>query len=127
MWIPLLGLIFGLLIGSFLNVPIPGAYAKYLSIAVLAALDSAFGGVKSVFDEKFDAGILLTGFFTNTLLAALLAYLGDQLGVDLYLAAVFAFGVRLFQNLAIVRRELLSRWLAKRKIKKAKRDNHDQT
>ncbi|HHV34017.1 MAG TPA: small basic family protein [Syntrophomonadaceae bacterium] len=125
MWVPILGLVIGLVIGSVLNVPIPGAYAKYLSIAVLAALDSAFGGVKSIFDEKFNAAILLTGFFTNALLAALLAYLGDQLGVDLYLAAVFAFGVRLFQNLAIIRRELLSRWIDNRKIAKAKRDNHD--
>ena len=125
MWVPILGLVIGLVIGSVLNGPIPGAYAKYLSIAVLAALDSAFGGVKSIFDEKFNAAILLTGFFTNALLAALLAYLGDQLGVDLYLAAVFAFGVRLFQNLAIIRRELLSRWIDNRKIAKAKRDNHD--
>ncbi|CEO87804.1 MAG TPA: small basic family protein [Syntrophaceticus sp.] len=125
MWIPILGLLIGLIIGSALNVPIPGAYAKYLSIAVLAALDSAFGGVRSIFDERFDAAILLTGFFANALLAALLAYLGDQLGVDLYLAAVFAFGVRLFQNLAIIRRELLSRWVEKRKIARAKRDNHE--
>ena len=125
MWIPILGLLIGLLVGSALNVPIPGAYAKYLSIAVLAALDSAFGGVRSIFDERFDAAILLTGFFANALLAALLAYLGDQLGVDLYLAAVFAFGVRLFQNLAIIRRELLSRWVEKRKIARAKRDNHE--
>jgi len=125
MWIPILGLLIGLIIGSALNVPIPGAYAKYLSIAVLAALDSAFGGVRSIFDEKFDAAILLSGFFTNALLAALLAYLGDQLGVDLYLAAVFAFGVRLFQNLAIIRRELLSAWVNKRKIARAKRDNHE--
>lgn len=120
MWVPILGLVIGLLIGLVLNIPIPGIYAKYLSIAVLAGLDSAFGGVKSIFDEKFDAGILLTGFFTNTLLAALLAYLGDQLGVDLYLAAVFAFGVRLFQNLAIIRRELLARWSRKRRLAKAK-------
>ena len=125
MWIPILGLLIGLIIGSALNVPIPGAYAKYLSIAVLAALDSAFGGVRSIFDERFDAAILLTGFFANALLAALLAYLGDQLGVDLYLAAVFAFGVRLFQNLAIIRRELLSKWVEKRKIARAKRDNHE--
>lgn len=87
-----------------------------------AALDSAFGGVKAIFDEKFDATILLTGFFTNTLLAALLAYLGDQLGVDIYMAAVFAFGVRLFQNLAIIRRELVARWSNKRQIAKIKRD-----
>lgn len=125
MWVPLLGLLIGLIIGTVLNIPIPGVFAKYLSIAVLAALDSSFGGIKSIFEDKFDAAILLTGFFTNALMAALLAYLGDQLGVDLYLAAVFAFGVRLFQNLAFIRRELLSKWKEVRQQKRKKRDNHE--
>jgi len=125
MWVPIVGLLIGLFIGWALNIPIPGVYAKYLSIAVLAALDSSFGGVKSIFEEKFNAAILLTGFFSNALLAALLAYLGDQLGVDLYLAAVFAFGVRLFQNLAIIRRELLSGWAKKRQALKEKRDSDE--
>ncbi len=125
MWVPLLGLLIGLLIGTVLNIPIPGVWAKYLSIAVLAALDSAFGGIKSIFEEKFNATILLTGFFTNALMAALLAYLGDQLGVDLYLAAVFAFGVRLFQNLAIIRRELLDKMVEKRQLKRRKGDNSE--
>lgn len=125
MWVPFLGLLIGLLIGTVLNIPIPGVLVKYLSIAVLAALDSAFGGIKSIFEEKFNATILLTGFFSNTLMAALLAYLGDQLGVDLYLAAVIAFGVRLFQNLAIIRRELLDKMVEKRQLKRRKGDNNE--
>lgn len=125
MWVPFLGLLIGLLIGTVLNIPIPGVLAKYLSIAVLAALDSAFGGIKSIFEEKFNATILLTGFFSNTLMAALLAYLGDQLGVDLYLAAVIAFGVRLFHNLAIIRRELLDKMVEKRQLKRRKGDNSE--
>lgn len=125
MWVPFLGLLIGLLIGTVLNIPIPGVLAKYLSIAVLAALDSAFGGIKSIFEEKFNATILLTGFFANTLMAALLAYLGDQLGVDLYLAAVIAFGVRLFQNLAIIRRELLDKMVEKRQLKRRKGDKSE--
>jgi small basic protein len=83
-------------------------------VAVLAALDSVFGGLRSVIEDKFDGNVLLTGFFTNAMLAALLAYMGDRLGVDLYMAAVFAFGVRLFQNLAIIRREMLANWIQKR-------------
>jgi len=112
-WLPLLGLIAGLLIGSTLALSIPGAYVKYLSVAVLASLDSVFGGVRALLEEKFDGAILLSGFFTNALLAALLAYLGDRLGVDLYMAAVFAFGVRLFQNLAIIRRKVFEPWIHK--------------
>jgi small basic protein len=114
MWLPILGLLLGIGIGSTLAIPIPGIYAKYLSVAVLAALDSVFGGLRSVIEDKFDGNVLLTGFFTNAMLAALLAYMGDRLGVDLYMAAVFAFGVRLFQNLAIIRREMLANWIQKR-------------
>jgi small basic protein len=125
-WLPLLGLLIGIFIGSALYIPIPGVFAKYLSVAVLAALDSTFGGVKSIFDDRFDAAILLTGFFTNTLLAALLAYLGDQLGVDLYLAAVFAFGVRIFQNIAFIRRQLLARWIQKRHLHAAKENGNEE-
>ena len=113
MWLPLLGLLLGIGIGSTFAIPIPGIYAKYLSVAVLAALDSVFGGLRSIIEDKFDGSVLLTGFFTNALLAALLAYMGDRLGVDLYMAAVFAFGVRLFQNLAIIRREILANWMQK--------------
>ena len=113
MWLPILGLLLGIGIGSTLAIPIPGIYAKYLSVALLAALDSVFGGLRSVIEDKFDGSVLLTGFFTNALLAALLAYMGDRLGVDLYMAAVFAFGVRLFQNLAIIRREMLANWVQK--------------
>jgi small basic protein len=124
MWLPILGLLLGIGIGSALAIPIPGIYAKYLSVAVLAALDSVFGGLKSIIEDKFNGSVLLTGFFANALLAALLAYLGDRLGVDLYLAAVFAFGVRLFQNLAIIRREILANWLNKRHLS-ALGDNRD--
>jgi small basic protein len=116
MWLPILGLLLGIGIGSTLAIPIPGIYAKYLSVAVLAALDSVFGGLRSIIEDKFDGTVLLTGFFTNALLAALLAYMGDRLGVDLYLAAVFVFGVRIFQNLAIIRREMLANWMQKRHL-----------
>ena len=112
MWLPILGLLFGAIIGSAISFQIPVIYAKYMSVAVLASLDSVFGGFRAVFEDTFDGTILLTGFFTNTLLAALLAYLGDRLGVDLYLAAVFAFGVRLFQNLAAIRHHILNKTIS---------------
>lgn len=109
MWLPLVGLLAGIFIGSALSITIPMQYAKYMSVAVLAALDSVFGSLRGFLEDKFDASILLTGFFTNAVLAALLAYLGDRLGVDLFLAAIFAFGVRIFQNLAVIRRYIIDR------------------
>ncbi|WP_092487116.1 small basic family protein [Desulfoscipio geothermicus] len=111
MWLGIMltatGLLIGLLIGFNIPVILPQDYAKYMSVAALAALDSVFGGIRAAIEDKFDHGIFVTGFFSNALLAAGLTYIGDRLGIDLYLAAVVAFGVRLFQNLAIIRRHIL--------------------
>jgi small basic protein len=103
-WLPVFGLVVGVALGLITHVAIPVAFSSYLSIAILAALDTVLGGIRASLEKSFDGAVFLTGFFTNTLVAALLAYIGNQLGVDLYLAAVVAFGVRLFQNIAAIRR-----------------------
>jgi len=103
-------LVFGIFIGFQIPIAIPLVLTKYVSVAILAAMDSVFGGIRSYMDDAFDNNVFLTGFFTNALLAAGLAYLGDRLAVDLYLAAVVAFGVRIFENLAIIRRYLIKKW-----------------
>ncbi|WP_088105008.1 small basic family protein [Halalkalibacter urbisdiaboli] len=114
MWLPILGLLVGIILGVMTEFRVPAEYSSYLSIAVLAALDTLFGGVRAHLQETFDSNVFVTGFFFNILLAAGLAFLGVHLGVDLYLAAIFAFGVRLFNNIAVIRRLILSRWEAKR-------------
>ncbi|UCZ51820.1 small basic family protein [Bacillus shivajii] len=111
MWLPIIGLFIGILLGLFSEFRIPDEYSSYLSIAVLAALDTLFGGIRAHMEKVFNEKVFLTGFFTNIILAAGLAFLGVHLGVDLYLAAVFAFGVRLFHNIAVIRRILLNRWM----------------
>jgi small basic protein len=108
-WLPVLGLIIGVGIGLVTKVHVPDAYSSYLSISILAALDTVFGGVRASLEKSFDGTVFITGFFSNILVAALLAYIGVQLGVDLYLAAVVAFGVRLFQNIAVIRRIAFNR------------------
>jgi len=114
--LPILGLIIGILIGVFfIPINIPQQYSNYVAVAILAALDSVFGGIAANVQGKFRMNIFLSGFFGNALLAAGLAYIGDQLGIPIYLAAVFAFGNRLFLNFAIIRRYILS--------KAAKEDN----
>lgn len=110
MWLPLLGLIIGVVLGLLTDIKIPEEYANYLSIAVLAALDTLFGGIRAHLQNTYDEKVFVSGFFFNILLAASLAFLGVHLGVDLYLAAVFAFGIRLFQNIAVIRRIILTRW-----------------
>lgn len=103
-------LLIGLIIGYHMPVLLPVVYAKYMSIAVLAALDSVLGGIRAYMEDAFDNAIFISGFITNSLLAAGLAYIGDRLGVELYLAAIVVFGVRLFQNLGIIRRYLMKKY-----------------
>ena len=110
MWLPLIGLILGILLGQAFGLTIPPTYVKYMGVSVLAALDSVFGGIRAQLEGKYDNAILVTGFFTNIILAGVLTYIGDRIGVDLYYGAVFAFGVRLFQNLGHIRRELLKKF-----------------
>ncbi|OIU72305.1 small basic family protein [Rossellomorea aquimaris] len=110
MWLPVLGLLVGVILGLLTDIRIPDEYSNYLSIAVLAALDTLFGGIRAHLQNIYDEKVFVSGFFFNILLAASLAFLGVHLGVDLYLAAVFAFGVRLFQNIAVIRRILISNW-----------------
>ena len=118
MWLPFLGLTLGIVLGSVFTFKIPIIFAKYLSVAVLASMDSVLGGFKGILEDKFDGAILLSGFFINALMAALLAYIGDKMGVDLYYAAIFAFGVRIFNNLAVIRRHLFAPFSkSKREVK----------
>ncbi|MGM0972472.1 MAG: small basic family protein [Bacillota bacterium] len=110
MLLPVLGLIIGVILGLMTDIKVPDEYSNYLSIAVLAALDTLFGGIRAQLQNIYDEKVFVSGFFFNILLAASLAFLGVHLGVDLYLAAVFAFGVRLFQNIAVIRRILIAKW-----------------
>ena len=105
----LIGCIAGALIG--MNAPmISYTYSSYLAIAVVAALDSVFGGITSVINKKFDLKIFITGFFGNAILAILLTILGQKLNVDIYLAAIVVFVGRMFVNLAIIRRYYVDKW-----------------
>lgn len=107
MVVAILGVAVGLYLGFKLPVTFPPVYARYLSIAVLATLDSAFGGIRASLQNRFDNTIFVTGFFSNAILAAGFTYLGDRIGVELYNAAVFALGFRIFQNLGLTRFLLL--------------------
>ena len=106
--------ILGAIVG--LNAPmISYTYSSYLAIAIIAALDSVFGGIASVINKRFDMKIFISGFFGNAILAMLLTYLGQRLNVDIYLAAIFVFVSRMFNNLGIIRRHYLEKFKEKGK------------
>jgi len=114
--LPFLGLAVGFAIVYYIPFTIEGNYADYLAVATLAGLDAIFGGVRAGIEGKFHDDIFISGFAVNTLLAAGLAYLGDQIGVNLFLAAVVALGGRVFLNLSLIRRY----WLTQTAMSKRK-------
>ena len=106
--IELVGLIVGLVIGCFLPWHVPSQYSLYVATGLLAALDSALGGMNARIKKSFNLSIFLSGFFGNAIIAVFLTWLGNKMGIPLYLAAVVVFGTRMFQNFAEIRRELLT-------------------
>lgn len=107
MWLPVLGLITGVIVGIVAGFSVPIEYARYVGMAILAGIDAVIGGARASMEAHFDGRIFLSGFAGNVALAALLTYLADRLGVELYMAAIVAFGVRIFNNLAVIRRHWL--------------------
>ena len=104
--------VLGIVLG--MNLPtISYSYSGYLAIAIVAALDSVFGGINSLLNKKFDIRIFVSGFFGNAILAMLLTYLGEKLNVDIYLAAVIVFVGRIFTNMSIIRRYYIDKWSKK--------------
>lgn len=116
-----IGIILGCLIGVILGVNAPiisYTYSGYLAIAIIAALDSIFGGISSTLKGNFDFKVFVSGFFGNAILSMLLTYLGDKLNVDIYLAAIVVFVNRMFLNLTIIRKYYIEKiWSDKKENK----------
>jgi small basic protein len=95
-------------VGFLLQPSVPVSLAPYLPVAVVAALDAVFGGMRARFDGTFSDRIFLVSFLSNVVLAVFLVYMGDQLNVGdaLETAVLVVLGVRIFSNLAAVRRHL---------------------
>lgn len=100
------------------NLEIPYTFTEYIAVAILAFLDSIFGGIAANMQEKFDMVIFISGFFLNAIIAIFLVYLGQKLNVDIYLAAVIVFSSRIFTNFSIIRRIWIEGINKKRKAKK---------
>ena len=107
MWLPLLALVIGVIVGLQFSFTVPAEYARYTAVAILAALDSILGAIRAEINKAYDNRVFITGLLSNVALAIGLTFLGERLNVDLSLAAVIAFGVRMFDNVAIIRRHFL--------------------
>jgi small basic protein len=106
--IPALGLVVGIVAGLLLQPSVPVWAQPYLPIAVVAALDAVFGAVRALLDGIFDDKVFVISFLSNVIVAAFIVYLGDQLGVGSQLSTgvVVVLGIRIFSNVAAIRRHL---------------------
>jgi len=108
-WLPILAFVGGFVLVYCWHPVVPVPVTEYLPLALLAAMDAVFGGIRAGLDRKFRSDVFISGFFMNMALAVLLGFIGDQIGVELYLAAVVTLGGRVFLNLSMIRRQVLER------------------
>jgi small basic protein len=98
----------GIVLGLVFHPSVPEVIQPYLPIAVVAALDAVFGGLRAYLERIFDPKVFVVSFVFNVLVAALIVYVGDQLGVGTQLstAIIVVLGIRIFGNTAALRRRL---------------------
>ncbi len=109
--LPVVGLVVGFA-GTFLFFQdgVPAGIAPYQSVALLAGLDSVFGGIRAGMERRFRSDIFLSGFLVNMLLTVGLVWMGETIGVeDIWIAAIVTLGGRIFTNLSLIRRYLIER------------------
>jgi small basic protein len=106
--IAVLGLVVGIVLGLVLRPAVPEALDPYLPIAVVAALDAVFGGLRAYLDGIFDDKVFVISFISNVVIASGIVFLGDQLGVggQLSTGVIVVLGIRIFSNVAAIRRHL---------------------
>jgi small basic protein len=103
-----IGLIIGIALGLIFEPSVPVGMQPYLPIAVVAALDAVFGGLRAFLDGIFDDKVFVISFVSNVSIAALIVYVGDQLGVggQLSTGVIVVLGIRIFSNVAAIRRHV---------------------
>ena len=106
--IAVLGLLGGIVLGLIFKPDVPLGLEPYLPIAVVAALDAVFGALRAFLDGIFDDKVFVISFISNVLIAAMIVFLGDKLGVGAQLSTgvVVVLGIRIFSNVAAIRRHL---------------------
>ncbi|MBI5152761.1 small basic family protein [Candidatus Peregrinibacteria bacterium] len=120
----LIGILIGVVIGFQIEYSIPLAYTKYTAVVLIGVLDALFGAIRAeATKDQYDALIFITGLIFNILLAIIITYLGEKLGLDLYLAATVVFTFRIFSNVGITRRAMLHNFFEKKR--KQKHDTDD--
>lgn len=117
--IPIIALVLGIALPFLFGVnPLQGWAGQYLAVACLAGIDTVCGGIRTGLEQKFRTDVFVTGFIVNVSIAFGLAWLGDRIGINLFLVAALVLGQRIFNNLSIIRRQLLTKWQSDKERRK---------
>ncbi len=109
MFVALIGLVVGVAVGIFSGMVFPAGFSVYVAMGILACLDSLLGAVYARMREDFRIKVFITGFASNAVLAMALIWLGNQLSIDLSIAAILVYGSRMFNNCSNIRHLLLNK------------------
>lgn len=109
MIIILIGAVLGVLCAIAFDLYIPPVLISYAAIIIISAIDSVMGAFKSLLRDKFSLSVFVTGFFGNSILAAVMVFLGKKIDLDLYYAVIIVFTMRIFSNFSFVRRYYLKK------------------
>ena len=109
MLIALIGLVIGVVLGTMSGMVFPVGFSAYVAMGILACMDSLLGGIYANMRQEFRGKVFATGFVTNAALAIILIWLGNQLSIDLSIAAIVVYGSRMFNNCSNIRHLLLNR------------------
>lgn len=112
----------GVLMGLFIPYNLSPSMVSYVSIALIAALDSVLGGFLAHLNKKFNMSVFMIGLISNAVLGILLSVIGNILGISLTLAIIIVFGVRMFNNLATLRRLTVDKYFMKRTREKEREE-----
>lgn len=116
MWYGLIGIALGIILGIFAPLTIPTEFARYTAVGIIGILDSILGAIRADMQHKYDSSIFISGLLVNMTFAMLITYFGDRLGLDLYLAVLVVFTLRIFNNLATIRYSFLTRFIGKKRV-----------
>lgn len=122
-----ISILLGILAGLYVPYNLTYDSLPYVAVALLAAIDTIFGGIRANFEKTFNVPMFVTGLFSNAILAILFVFVGNKLGIDLSLAVVVVFGVRIFNNLSNIRHYLFERYYRIKNIRQKRLQSADFT
>lgn len=122
-----ISILLGILAGLYVPYNLTYDSLPYVAVALLAAIDTIFGGIRANFEKAFNVPMFVTGLFSNAILAILFVFVGNKLGIDLSLAVVVVFGVRIFNNLSNIRHYLFECYYRIKNIRQKRLQSADFT